>query len=56
MTPEAERQSLIRRIALRKQMGRGIPHKLVARLNEVTNRALAQKPRRDWINVGKEAR
>lgn len=45
MTPEAERQSLIRRIELHKQMGRGVPHKLVARLNELTLKALAQKPR-----------
>lgn len=45
MTLEAERAALIRRIELHKQMGRGVPHKLVARLNELTLKALAQKPR-----------
>lgn len=56
MTPEAERQSLIRRIALRKAMGLRIPHELNVRVNQLTLKALAQKPRRDWINVSKEAR
>lgn len=45
MTPEAERRSLLRRIELHKQMGRGVPHKLAARLEEVTKAALAQKPK-----------
>lgn len=42
MTPEAERAAILRRIELRKAMGRSIPHKLVARLEQATRKALSQ--------------
>lgn len=51
MTGPTKRQQILRRIDLRKQAGRRIPHKLMVELQKATEAELAKSAKRDWIEV-----